>query len=317
MPVLTYSDLVVLFAAGVGLVALGLVHLFLVRASRLARLGAGFAVAGLTAAAPIALAHPSAAGTPAVIVAGAALAVAIAGSGRFTALVQAACRAFQRPSVRAASLLILGAGVAVGAAVQVEAEDEALAERDTAWMMALDGAPVLRPANGTYAITDCGWTVELAEPEAPRPADARLECDRRLLADLGFAERVIRVGPPTDDSNCHGWVFTGGKYWVSEAEVENILSDNGYQPVSEPAAGDLAVYRTPAGQISHTAVVRAAGDGKPVLLEGKWGALGVFLHSVDACAYGKNVTYYRSPRAGHLLAGLGGPESQHLYLTTE
>jgi hypothetical protein len=317
MPVLTYSDLVILFAAGVGLSGLGIIHLLLGRTPRLVRLGAGLAVAGAAGVAPVALGHPGAAGIPAVIVAGVALAVALAGSGKFQTLVQAGCRAAQRPAVRAAALLVLGAAVAIGAAVQVESQDEALADQDTAWMMTIEAPPPLRPVAGNYAITDCGWTVALGEPEAPRPAEGRLQNDRRLLADLGFAERVIRVGPPADDSNCHGWVFTGGKHWVSEDEVENILSDNGYQPISLPAAGDLAVYRTPAGVVSHTAVVRAAGDGKPVLVESKWGSIGVFLHPIDTSPYGKNVTYYRTPRGSHLLAGLGGPEPQPFNLTAE
>jgi hypothetical protein len=35
--------------------------------------------------------------------------------------------------------------------------------------------------------------------------------------------------------------------------------------------------------------------------------MGVFLHPADKCIYGNDYTFYRSPRSGHLLAGLGGP----------
>jgi hypothetical protein len=63
------------------------------------------------------------------------------------------------------------------------------------------------------------------------------------------------------------------------------------------------VYRRD-GVVLHTAVVRYVTPGMPVLVEGKWGATGVYLHDVDASAYGTGYTYYRAGRASHVLAGL-------------
>ena len=67
----------------------------------------------------------------------------------------------------------------------------------------------------------------------------------------------------------------------------------------------MVIYRA-GGPIIHTAVVRTGAGTDPVLIEGKWGWLGVFLHPPEASWYGRDYTYYRSRRTGHLLAGLGG-----------
>jgi hypothetical protein len=127
----------------------------------------------------------------------------------------------------------------------------------------------------------------------------------KVLARLGYKDGVIRREPAADQSNCHGWVFTGGRYWVGGEAVAQILADNGYVVVTDPRPGDLAVYRDKADAVGHTAVVRYVADGMPPIVESKWAWMGVFLHPVDKSAYGTNVTYYRSPRDGHLLAGLG------------
>ena len=42
------------------------------------------------------------------------------------------------------------------------------------------------------------------------------------------------------------------------------------------------------------------------MVEGKWGAMGVFLHQADKSFYGTDIAFYRSARTGHLLVGLGG-----------
>ena len=54
----------------------------------------------------------------------------------------------------------------------------------------------------------------------------------------------------------------------------------------------------------HTAVVRYVADGQPAMVEGKWGWMGVFQHTASDSRWGQHFTFYRSPRPGHLLAGL-------------
>ena len=72
--------------------------------------------------------------------------------------------------------------------------------------------------------------------------------------------------------------------------------------VTAPRPGDLAIYRNN-GSVSHTAVVRYVSDAAPVLVEGKWGPMGVYVHPADQCPYGIP-TFYRSSRPGHLLDGI-------------
>src|SRR5207302_9873112 len=97
----------------------------------------------------------------------------------------------------------------------------------------------------------------------------------------------------------HGWVFTGGRYWVAGDAVDPILTDNGYREVTEPRPGDLIVYRGTAGDVVHTALVRVAGD--LVLVDGKWSNMGCYLHAPEGYVERFGWTFYRSARAGHLL----------------
>ena len=118
----------------------------------------------------------------------------------------------------------------------------------------------------------------------------------------------------SETSPYHGWVFTGGRFWVSGTEVDRILTENLYQPVTTPRPGDIVVYRM-GTSVAHTGIVRYVTESLPVLVEGKWGCTGVYLHPVDKSIYGTSFTYYRSPRTGHLLAGIEsseGPASPHI-----
>jgi hypothetical protein len=160
-----------------------------------------------------------------------------------------------------------------------------------------------------WAITDAGYpvplhSVRLVEGEAP--FDAARETEYLRHHDLLLT--VIRTGDAGLRTNCHGWIFTGGRYWVSPQDVDRILRENGYRPTTEPQAGDVAVYRDDAGRAMHTAVVRGAGDDGTVLQESKWGALGRFVHTDTRHPYSPYAcTYYRSSRGDHILKRIGTP----------
>ena len=102
-------------------------------------------------------------------------------------------------------------------------------------------------------------------------------------------------------TNCHGWVFTDGKYIIRGSSVERILKDNAYERVAEPGPGDLIVYRDADNSIMHTGVVKAIGKDGYSLIESKWGFHGRFLHESKVQAYSDSYAFYRSPRNGHLL----------------
>ena len=61
------------------------------------------------------------------------------------------------------------------------------------------------------------------------------------------------------------------------------------------------MYRDESGQVSHTALVRAVCEDGTVLVEGKWGWMGVYLHPVQSSCYGQKFDYYRTARGSHVL----------------
>ena len=84
-------------------------------------------------------------------------------------------------------------------------------------------------------------------------------------------------------------------------QVEVILTENHYAPTKAPVPGDLAVYRDGEGRLHHVAVVRAVCDDGTVLVEGKWGWMGVYMHRLGDSLYGQIVTLLHSERRGHVL----------------
>jgi hypothetical protein len=149
-------------------------------------------------------------------------------------------------------------------------------------------------------------------PDRAEPENLHLQ-EARRVAYHDLSGRVIQVGPADRSYNCHGWIFTGGRYLLPDFEVDLVLRDNGYLPVTEPQVGDLAVYHDENGNPWHSARVWGVGEDGRVLLESKWAWMGRFLHPPEATPYGQNWTYYHSPRPGHLLRGLRDqrPEAPH------
>jgi hypothetical protein len=148
------------------------------------------------------------------------------------------------------------------------------------------------------AVTDLGREIELFHYDEVQTPEA---LEDSLLEAERFTHEVIRVEGPNATSNCHGWVFTRGVFCVSSEQVDTILADNGYVPVERAQAGDLVIYRDDSGLPLHTGVVRLVGDDGLVLLESKWGPLGVFLHTPETQPYGNQFGFWRSPRLGHRL----------------
>lgn len=162
---------------------------------------------------------------------------------------------------------------------------------------------------GVCAFTDTGSPIPLSH--AVPGDEAEVEgYERAFLGQSAFRGQLLWRGPAHHRANCHGWVFTGGRFWLPGEAVEQILQENAYRRVLNPRCHDLVVYRE-GDAVCHTAVVSYVTRGMPVLVEGKWGPLGTYLHAVDQSSYGTDYTYYRSRRAGHLLLGLPG-ESEPL-----
>jgi len=191
--------------------------------------------------------------------------------------------------LRAGALLILGPLVAVGWCYCFDAaEQDACPEKGLSSQVTPDFG--LYPLSFTAA-TDGGQPIRLF---AFAPKD---EIDPEPIP-AGYAQRIIRTAPPDKTSNCHGWVFTGGRYCLVGRDVELILRDNGYEQVSDPMAGDLVIYRD-GGEIVHTGLVRATGD--LTMVESKWSVGGRYLHAPADQGFGRSWAYYRTARASHVL----------------
>ena len=148
------------------------------------------------------------------------------------------------------------------------------------------------PVPGMLALTDGGIVVPLGWPQ-----DQTAE---RGIPD-GFEGQLIVAGRGDALSNCHGWVFTGGRYWIPIESVDKILNDNGYKLVAAPLPDDLIVYRGDDGRPVHTGIVKAVGDDGFVLIESKWGKHDIFWHTRDGQAFGTRFEYWHADRDGHLL----------------
>jgi hypothetical protein len=145
-----------------------------------------------------------------------------------------------------------------------------------------------------YAVTDSGRRFPLYRFESTELAKSK-------LPDNYLGKVVVVKEGENSRANCHGWVFTGGRFLVRSTFVDDILSDNGYAVVESPLPGDLIIYRNPSGQPVHTGVVKAAGQDGFVLIESKWGALGTYLHLPEVQIYSNTYAFYRSVRPDHHL----------------
>jgi hypothetical protein len=213
-------------------------------------------------------------------------------------------RLASQPRLQAVALFLAGVGLIIAQAYQLDQQVEQELATTDQLLVAFTTPPALDPVAERPAFTDTGRQVELWRTRAKDDPEGIIEQELAFLRNLGLEQYVIRTSGVELQYNCHGWVFTGGRYWVKGSSVPDILRDNNYEVVSRPGPGDLAVYRSVSGEVMHTALVRAIREDGTILLESKWGRLGCFIHTDSRHAYGNcSCTYYRTGRGGHLLRG--------------
>jgi hypothetical protein len=175
-----------------------------------------------------------------------------------------------------------------------------LTEPDTSFQALTDaGRPIRLYHFGAYIFPDPGEQL-IFHPENDGPLFLQMAEHNFLLNTRQDLARLKRVNDPSTAGNCHGWVFSGGKFLVEEADVQTVLADNGYQGVPFPKKGDVAIYFNE-GRAAHSGVVRFSTNTGTVIIESKWGPFGVFAHSPVAHPFSGQCCYYRSPRIGHAL----------------
>lgn len=304
-----FAQLITLFFAGLGLLLVGGLNVLLRRRSAAARVALSVLVGGVALAGAWAVSGETRVLRPAglILLAGTA-AVVLAQSGRLASALTTVTALVRRPAVGWGVLGLAGCATMIGALARHDLQAEDSIDRQMREIELATARPPATTPIETLARTDRGSPVSLKEPIECRAGAELGEMEQEIFKSVMLRESAIRRSAADDRTNCHGWVFAGGQFWVTGDVVDQILSENGYQPVTTPQPGDVVVYRT-TRTVVHTALVRYVSDGQPVMVEGKWGCMGVFLHSVERSPYGDSFAYYRSPRPGHLLAGLGGPVS--------
>src|SRR5262245_9961637 len=144
----------------------------------------------------------------------------------------------------------------------------------------------LREVDSPVAVTDKGRRVRLLNmPEKALPSSMLDEMEAEMSQEWGVSMRLIRTKPPDRSADCHGWIFAQAKWWMMGIDVELILQDNGYKTVTDPAPGDLVLYRSPMNPITHSGLVYAV-NGDQVMVESKWSWLGCYVHAADTQPYG-------------------------------
>jgi hypothetical protein len=224
-------------------------------------------------------------------------------SRRVVARVSTLVVSLQRPAARASLLIVAGLCVAIHSIVAFERADDASLEVTMAEVERAASRVPLVPTGREWATTDRGTRIVLKRALDPQEGGDLDRLEARFLQGISLEGQVIRQGRATERCNCHGWVFTGGRYFLAPEDVELILAENGYREATNPQAGDLAIYHNPV-EIAHTGVVRYVAEGQPVLVESKWSIYGVFLHAAEKSPYGTDYKFHRSTRQGHLLTGL-------------
>lgn len=161
-----------------------------------------------------------------------------------------------------------------------------------------NGKVVLDPNH--FAVTDKGTKIPLFHfTMSDEEFDEYQMGTKERFAAFGTA--LIHRDDADMAANCHGWVFTKGRFLVRGEDVDAILAENGYEVVTSPKIGDVVIYRDFNKIVRHTGLVQGVlGDGT-VLIESKWGIDQRFLHRPEDQPYSTIFQYYRSTRENHVI----------------
>jgi hypothetical protein len=305
VPTLAFNESLY-FLLGVGLAVLGVVYFLTRNCSRIVRFAAPAAAAfAAMFAADFAFVGPVQYPAAMAIVSSVFAATLLVRCDGLTRHLSNGSRFLKSRVVHTSALVVAG-----GAFVTLAAVRSAPPEGD-----GLEGVdhrievPVaFHEIDGLSATTDAGTKIPMLIPNNLQDlTDPRML--ERAKRSTTAAHQLIQTGSLEPAVNCHGWVFTMGRAWVSGAVVDSILKDNGYSIAKSPAVGDVVIYRSSENAVLHSGLVRTVTPEGRVLVESKWGSLGTYIHLAADTGYGERIQFYRTVRPTHLLRGLTPPSS--------
>jgi hypothetical protein len=149
-----------------------------------------------------------------------------------------------------------------------------------------------------------GWPIPNSIEASP---GANVVALARQAYPLVIAQ-AIELGPPTGHYNCHGLVFASRRVNIPPVDIpvdiDRLLRRDGYRRIDTvPQVGDIAVYRTPNGEIEHTGFVSRIEHVSPLASDlseplvwvwSMWGGLGEYEHKAMVSPYhDSHVEYWR------------------------
>ena len=142
----------------------------------------------------------------------------------------------QRPVVAGLGIAFSGAGLIAAGMWKYDQSESSFADEQMAHLLSIVGwHPPLEPA-AIECRTDKGNPICVYSASSREMSEVVKE-EEDVLEGFEWRKRIIPRSPATDESNCHGWVFTGGKYWVLGNDVAKILQENGYRATRWPLPG--------------------------------------------------------------------------------
>ncbi|GIW83907.1 MAG: hypothetical protein KatS3mg106_420 [Gemmataceae bacterium] len=229
-----FTSLFISISAGLSLFLLGITHLVTQRRHVIIRL-LGAATAVLPGTAVLGLIERWDCLPAFAAIVGAALLVhSLWGSSLWTRGTVRVIHLTHQPWLRSALLAVAGPCLALAGIVQFERREDQIADAVMEEMMLIHGVAGNVQVRDAVAITDRGRHIPLGEPIEVRSPETVQAAEKRYLESTRYIDNVILRGFGDDRSNCHGWVFTAGRYLLSGQDVLKILEDNGYQEVSDP-----------------------------------------------------------------------------------
>jgi len=121
--------------------------------------------------------------------------------------------------------------------------------------------------------TRCGRPITNVIEAEPGDRERRLYDARRKK----YGERWSNRKPACGGYNCFGMVFASRRTAIlgaedADAEIDDILGDDGYRPITEAEAGvgDLVLYKDMSIGLLHAARITHRGDLKALFALSKW-----------------------------------------------